>query len=102
MRDRDFERYLSQDENITSKVKAVNTRVSKARSVEEKLSVNLDEIVRDDELTFRLLLRIKTELNDNNGSYQNAVRKYYTFINNKEFPTIAEYGKFGKRLKSTI
>lgn len=91
MREEQFHSFLVQDEQITSKKKAVSTRISKAKSVEDEFHVNLDEIVKDDRKTYEILKRIKNDLNDYNGSYQNAVRKYYFFINNKEFPTLLRY-----------
>ena len=37
MRERDFEEYLLSDESIKSKMKAVNSRLSKARLIEREL-----------------------------------------------------------------
>lgn len=91
MRQTEYIKFLDQDSNIISKDKAVRSRVSKARSVEEKLNVNLDFIVIDDDRMFDLLINIKNELSDSNGAKQNAVRKYYIFVNNREFPSLANY-----------
>lgn len=91
MREEDFRRFLIKCDSIESKSKAVSTRVSKASAVERKIGVNLDVIVKDDELVFTLLVRIQQEMRDLNGGYQNAVRKYYTFVNGKEFPRIRNY-----------
>lgn len=91
MRQTEYIKFLDQDSNIISKDKAVRSRVSKARGVEEKLNVNLDYIVIDDDRMFDLLINIKNELSDSNGAKQNAVRKYYIFVNNREFPTLANY-----------
>ena len=41
MRERDFEEYLLSDESIKSKMKAVNSRLSKARLIERELGVDL-------------------------------------------------------------
>lgn len=91
MRETDFENYLLTDENIVSKAKAVRSRINKARMIERHFKISLDNIVCNDETTYRALRRIKTEMKDTNGNISNALRKYYVFINNKRFPTLAEY-----------
>lgn len=93
MREEEFEKFLVEDSKIESKDKAVRSRLSKARKVEVEFHVNLDEIVRDDEKMYETLKRIKRELIDSNGSIQNALRKYYIFINQNEFPTLNQYEK---------
>lgn len=45
---------------------------------------------------FDLLVTIKDEFSDSNGAKQNAVRKYYTFVNNRIFPTLDNYQKSNK------
>jgi hypothetical protein len=74
-------------------VKAVTSRVAKALYVERELKVNLDSVVKNDEEMYRLLLQIQEELNDRHyhNVHQNAVRKYYLFVNGKEFPRIKQY-----------
>ena len=91
MRKTEFTRFLEQDNAITSKEKAVGSRISKAKCVEEKFDVNLDYVVKDDNKMFDLLMKIKNELSDSNGAKQNAVRKYYTFVNNSVFPSLINY-----------
>jgi len=93
MRELEFERFLVESVDIQSKEKAVISRVAKALKVERDLKVNLDNIVTDDEKTYRLLLQIREQMNEMNGVYQNSVRKYYLFINRKEFPRISQYEK---------
>ena len=94
MREIEFERFLVNSEDIVSKKKAVISRVSKALKVERDLRVNLDSIVVDDEKTYNLLLQIREQMKETNGVYQNAVRKYYLFVNGKEFPRISNYEKY--------
>lgn len=96
MREEEFTKFLNQDSDIVSKDKAVRSRISKARSVENKFNIDLDNIVKDDDKMFDLLVKIKNELGDSNGAKQNAVRKYYAFTNNKIFPSIANYKKSNK------
>ncbi|WP_175638331.1 hypothetical protein [Metabacillus schmidteae] len=95
MREVEFRQFLINNSDIESKVKAVNSRVAKALMVERQLNVNLDNEVKDDEKMYNLLLQIQMELNDglHHNVYQNAVRKYYLFINEREFPRIKLYEK---------
>jgi hypothetical protein len=93
MNEEGFKRFLIGSSDIVSKEKAVNSRVAKALKVERDLNVNLDSIVVDDEKTYHLLLRIRKVMKEMNGVYQNSVRKYYLFVNQKEFPTINQYEK---------
>lgn len=93
MREREFENYLLEDENIVSKVKAVRSRVNKARMIERHFDTSLDFIVSDDKRMYESLLRIKAEMNDINGNISNALRKYYHFANGVLFPTLSCYEK---------
>lgn len=95
MKEFEFKKFLTESNNIESKDKAVQSRVSKALRVERDLKVNLDSIVKDDEEMYNLLLAIKEKLNDKkyHNVHQNAVRKYYLFVNSKEFPRINQYKK---------
>lgn len=56
MREIEFRKFLIGNEDITSKEKAVNLRVSKALRVEKDLNFNLYSIVVDDEEMYNLLL----------------------------------------------
>jgi hypothetical protein len=96
MKESEFEAFLSDDLAITSKVKAVKSRMSKARSVENHFDINLDGVVSNDQLMYETLLRIQVELNDKNGAVQNALRKYYIFANGKKFPMIKTFEKMYK------
>lgn len=93
MREKEFEEFLRADGAIRSKIKAITSRVSKARQIERELAVSLDEITANDCATYELLLRIKREMKDTNGNVSNALRKYYEFSNGRRFPTLAEYEK---------
>ena len=90
MKETEFENYLLDDPNIKSKVKAVNSRMSKARMVERHFNMSLDSIVADDNLMYEILLRIKQEMKDTNGNISNAVRKYYHFTTEKSFPPLSQ------------
>ncbi|GAB6006901.1 hypothetical protein ABS784_15980 [Geobacillus sp. G4] len=64
MREEEFRKFLMNGGNIKSKVKAVNSRLAKALRVERELNVNLDDIVKNDEAMYHLLLQIQEKLND--------------------------------------
>ncbi|WP_185223193.1 hypothetical protein [Parageobacillus thermoglucosidasius] len=93
MKEAEFRKFLMNDSNIKSKVKAVNSRVARALRVEREFNVDLDDIVKNDEAMYHLLLQIQEKLNDRlyHNAYQNAVRKYYLFVNGKEFPRLKQY-----------
>lgn len=93
MRDQEFEDYLLQDDNIRSKVKAVRSRINKARMIERHFDTSLDKIVSDEDIMYETLVRIKAEMKDTNGNLSNSLRKYYTFSTGKAFPTLGNYKK---------
>ena len=93
MKEQEFENYLLLDDNIISKVKAVRSRVNKARRIERHFNTSLDYIVSDDKRMYEYLLKIKAEMNDINGNISNALRKYYHFANGVLFPTLSSYEK---------
>lgn len=99
MRETEFKAYLINDKSIDSKVKAVGSRVSKALAVERELDVNLDSEVKDDERMYNLLQLIQDKMNDKkyHNVHQNAVRKYYLFVNGLEFPRMKTYESKFKR-----
>ena len=86
-----FTKFLDEQSLITSKEKAVRSRVSKAAKVERGLNVNLDEIVKDQQATYLLLLQIQNKMNEHKGNYQNAVRKYYEYQNKQKFPKLSNF-----------
>lgn len=88
MKESQFEAYLESLESITSKDKAVRSRMSKGRKIEKEFRVDLDVVVADDYQTYQTLLRIQQELGDNNGAIQNVLRKYYSFTHGRDFPSI--------------
>jgi len=57
MRELEFKKILKGNADITSKEKAVYSRVSKVLRVEKDLNVNLDSNVVDDENMYNLLLQ---------------------------------------------
>ncbi len=93
MREQEFEDYLLQDDNIKSKVKAVRSRINKARMIERHFDTSLDTIVSDDDIMYETLVRIKAEMKDTNGNLSNSMRKYYIYSTGKAFPTLGNYKK---------
>ena len=95
MKEIEFEKYLLADKNITSKTKALRSRISKARLLERHFEKSLDEIVCCDDEMYKTLMRIKAEIKDTNGTVSNALRKYYVFANGKSFPALNDYDNKG-------
>ncbi|OMD66091.1 hypothetical protein [Paenibacillus odorifer] len=93
MKETQFKDFLESLESITSKNKAVGSRISRAKRIEKVLKLDLDTIVKDDYKTYQTLLEIQAEFGDKNGAIQNVLRKYYIFTHGKEFPSIAECKK---------
>ncbi|WP_409966871.1 hypothetical protein RFF05_09460 [Bengtsoniella intestinalis] len=83
----DFRMFLENDPSIQS-YKAINSRISKGRTVERCCGQSLDMIVANDTLMYACLLLINRNLNNSNGAYSNALRKYYTFANHNTFPQL--------------
>ena len=91
MRESEFRTYLENIETIKSKNKAVNSRISRANTAEEIVGASLDYIVADDTRMYEALVKIATDPRERSGNIQNAVRWYYRFINEKEFPRMSSF-----------
>jgi len=72
-------------------VKGIATRKSKANDIGKITGKDLDIIVADDELMYQTILLLQGVDDSAHTPRQNALRKYYTFINGREFPRICEY-----------
>ena len=90
MQESSFEIYLSNDPSISS-AKAVQSRIGKARLAETILGMGLDDVVSDDDTMFEALRKIQSCEDPKHNPIQNAVRKYYKFVNGKEFPRMRNY-----------
>ena len=90
MREYDFEKFLNCDSKITSS-NGIKSRMAKARKAEEILKTTLDEVVSDDDRMYESLVELGRHEGTSHNTLQNAVRKYYLFINNKEFPRMKTY-----------
>ena len=84
-----FRRYLEELENPKLTDKAIKSRISKGNKVERIIGMSLDKIVSDDNLMYDSLIKLKPY--DISGNLQNSPRKYYIFINEKEFPRLNLY-----------
>lgn len=90
MMDDAFEIFLTNDPAITSP-KAVKFRMSRARKAEEILKTSLDDVVSDDREMYEALEKLQQYENPKSNPMQNAVRKYYRFKNEREFPRKKDY-----------
>lgn len=91
MQEKDFREYLEKSQEIDSKLKAVNSRISRANAVEEIIGVGLDTVVIDDNKMYNSLCYLKNHSMEHNGNLQNALRWYYKFKNGKDFPRLNSY-----------
>ena len=86
----EFQEFLMHEKTISSK-KAVDTRMSRARKAEDVLGQQLDVIVSNDDMMYDSLMALKPHEDPAHTPMQNAVRKYYKFVNGKEFPQLRYY-----------
>ena len=89
-REKQFETFLSGEPTINSD-KAVASRMVKARKAETILGKSLDTVVANDDEMYDSLVALRSHENYTHSPMQNAVRKYYKFINGKEFPQLRYY-----------
>lgn len=90
MREQAFENFLTMEPNITSR-NAIQYRIVKGRKAEDILGTSLDVIVSDDDRMYTALVELAKHESSNHNQLQHAVRKYYKFVNNKEFPRMRTY-----------
>ncbi len=89
-KEEDFKCFLLHEKTINSQ-KAVASRMSKARKAEDILGQQLDLVVANDDLMYDSLVALKPHEDPAHTPMQNAVRKYYKFLNGKEFPQLRYY-----------
>ena len=85
-----FYDFLLSEKTISSK-KAIASRIAKAKAAETILNMELDQVVSDDDLMYDSLVKLSYNEDPAHTPMQNAVRKYYKFINGKEFPRMKNY-----------
>ena len=77
------------DSNKTLTDKAIQSRLSQARSAEKILGYSLDYAVSTNDRMYESLSTLKGH--DTKGNLQNALRWYYKAKLNKEFPRLSDY-----------
>lgn len=82
-----FISYL-QKQNLTEN--AIKSRMSKANKAEEILKKDFDSIVVDNQTMYDSLVLLN-KCDSSHNAMQNVLRKYYKFINNKEFPRLKNF-----------
>ena len=90
MRDFEFRKFLEAivtDDGTKITDKAINSRISKAKRVENDYCLDLDYVVISDQRMSELSekLRERTRVKKDHGVYLNTVRKYYEFVNGTKF-----------------
>ena len=85
-----FKSFLQADPQIESD-KAVSSRMAKARKAEHVLEMDLDSVVASDDQMYDALVKLRQNEDPAHSPMQNALRKYYIFINGKEFPQLRYY-----------
>lgn len=88
MRENDFEVFLA-SKGYTEK--SVKSRMVKARKAEQLLKTELDNIVCDDKKMFDALNELQKYEDPAHNPMQNSLRRYYEFINKKEFPQLRDF-----------
>ncbi len=79
------------DSAITSKEKAIRSRISKAKAVEEFIGFSYDSIIHDDKKVYAALIKIKDGMNDSHGNFSNTLRKYYQNMHGKPFKQLKTF-----------
>ena len=69
--------------------KAINSRISKLRKVENILHMDADFLVADEKTMLETMHRILPH-DTRNQPLSNAVRKYYLFTHGREFPRMKD------------
>ena len=69
----------------------VATRKRKLTEAEEYVGKSVDEVVVDDNEMYRALMKLQEIDDPAHTPRQNALRKYYTFRNGKEFPRLSKF-----------
>jgi hypothetical protein len=78
-------------------ISAMDTRIFNLKTLELALSIDIDDIIKDDNLVLELLLKTQCNmiLNKDGSEYfdapfANAIRHYYKAINGKSYPLVSD------------
>ena len=80
---------LEKKENRKIKEKIEKSEIME--DIMEEIGKNLDEVVSNDNEMYYALIKLQDIDNRAHTPRQNALRKYYIFKNNKEFPRLKNY-----------
>lgn len=69
----------------------IATRKRKLVEAYEYIGKDLDAVVSDDDKMYDALIKLQEVDDPAHTLRQNALRKYYTFKNGKEFPRLSKY-----------
>ena len=69
----------------------IETRKRMLKDVDDYIEKSLDEVVADDKEMYTALIKLQEVDNPKHAPRQNALRKYYTFKNGKEFPRLNRF-----------
>ena len=69
----------------------IATRKTKLCDAEDYIGKSLDMVVSDDNEMYKALIKLQEIDNPAHTPRQNALRKYYTFKNGKEFPRLNKF-----------
>lgn len=86
----EFKKFLENDPGLEGD-HGVPYRMTKARTAEEILGIDLDTVVTDDDSMYDALMKLKPLENPKHNPLQNALRKYYIFMRGREFPRLNNY-----------
>ncbi|MGN1184539.1 MAG: hypothetical protein ACI4R7_04860 [Oliverpabstia sp.] len=69
----------------------IATRKNKLNEAEEYIGKSVDAVVASDDEMYNALIKLQEIDDPAHAPRQNALRKYYTFKNGKEFPRLNKY-----------
>ena len=78
-----------EDQNLSKN--GIATRKRMLQETYSYIGKNLDEVVSNDNEMYYALIKLQDIDNRAHTPRQNALRKYYIFKNNKEFPRLKNY-----------
>ena len=87
----DIEGYVGFLEEQRLSPAGIATRKRMLQEADDYIGKSVDEVVADDSEMNNALIKLQEVDNPAHTPRQNALRKYYTFKNGKEFPRLNKY-----------
>ncbi|MBQ8246873.1 MAG: hypothetical protein IJZ42_07050 [Lachnospiraceae bacterium] len=87
----DFDGYVKFLEQQGLSPAGMKTRKRMLKDADDYIEKSLDEVVVDDKEMYFALIKLQEVDNPKHPPRQNALRKYYTFKNGKEFPRLNRF-----------